>query len=230
MHLFEGENFESTRDPTMAYRSIRTPLGRIFTHIEAQGVQMPITQPQEVRHLASGAVVLHFEEELAALELLRVRPSPNLPSFFSVDHCEALLWRIMPKTRMGAVRVVAHLDAARPIYEYYPEPGDGLDAETFVGHEGRVSMGTESGDRLAERAARGESVPFRIAAWLRERGQSLVTWSDRDLIIPFPSLEPGDLLQVQFVVAYDVHDRHNEATWLAVGQTPAALLEAAGCH
>lgn len=227
MNLFEcGECVDGKGSP--ANGSVITPLGEVTTSLSVSGRRLPTGEPEETRRLPSGARIACWKLPEGEVELLVSDVDPSLPEGMEVDGCRAVLWRFTPSRRTGPVVFRA---TWRPGYQWLtgaPEPGEGLDAQTWTDGQQTVSVGTEAGDFLAFRAVKGQGLPQRLADELLETGQALVTWDDESLIVPLPALERGELCQVQFVVSWSGRGQ-GISTWFAVDRDPKEILLAAGC-
>ena len=90
-----------------------------------------------------------------------------------------------------------------------------------------ITLGTEDGEALAERARRGEGLPPRLAPRLDNLG--LVEYTVAGLRVPLPPLLQGEVCQVGFTVAWAPWEPDRLATWLAVDSPPHQLLAGSGC-
>lgn len=228
MNLFEcGESDEGRGAPMDG--SVLTPLGIVQTSLSVHGHRLPADEPDEIRRLPSGARIACWDVPDGEVELLVADLHPTLPEGMQVDGCCAVLWRFTPHKKTGPVVFRARWLPGYRWSRGAPEPGEGLDAQTWSDGQCTVSVGTEAGDFLAFRAVRGQGLPQRIADDLLETGQALVTWDDESLIVPLPALERGELCQVHFIVAWSTEKAQGLSTWFAVDQDPRRILEEAGC-
>ena len=228
MMLFEcGEADAGTAPPVNG--SVVTPLGVVTTALTVNGHRFPMAEADETCRLPSGARAARWDVPEGDAEVLVSSLDPSLPPGMHVDGCAAVLWRFTPHRRTGPVVFRATWRPGHGIWKGVPEPGEGLDAQMWSDGVHTVSVGTEAGDFLAFRAVRGQGLPQRLADDLLETGQALVTWDDESLIVPLPSLERGELCQVQFVVSWTSQPADGLSTWFAVDRDPREILHAAGC-
>ena len=93
-----------------------------------------------------------------------------------------------------------------------------------------VQIGTEDNDSLIRRAERNEFFPARVAERLAPLYPSVVHCSYRGLSVRIPDLLVGELMQVQFIVAWARSKQPGDkSTWYAVDAPYRSILEQAHC-
>jgi hypothetical protein len=202
---------------------LETPLGRFITHFGGGDQSTEGRHSDETFRVPSGAVLSRFIRIGWIAELIIGTVQPQLPPHLDIAGCLAAIWRIRATERIPHCRFACCWPAPTAEAEGTPDPGEGLDA--FTWHVGRsaISLGTEDGEFLAARAHRGGLIPARLAG---ELSLGTVEYTATGVVVPFSGLEPSELLQVQFVVAWaDRHSSESKASWFAVDQDPAYLLD-----
>ncbi len=88
-------------------------------------------------------------------------------------------------------------------------------------------MHSRSAPRMANSSRPGHRGDDLVPTRLRnELSLSTVKYGEDGLIVHFSSLEPSEILQIQFVVAWaGEHTDESPATWFAVDQAPTWLLQ-----
>jgi len=114
--------------------------------------------------------------------------------------------------------------------EGFGEPGEGLEARSWVNEVWNVVVGTEDSEYLAARSRAGRWMPPRLATYLEAHPQDVVNVKHDSLSIHFPELEPGECCQFQFVIASGLRQDRDSTTWLTVDQRPEVLLAAGDCE
>jgi hypothetical protein len=93
-----------------------------------------------------------------------------------------------------------------------------------------MQIGTEDNDSLIQRAERGEFFPPRVAERLASIDRSVVRCSYRGLTVRIPDLAAGELMQIQFIVAWATPaEPTDNSTWYAVDAPYQMILEQAHC-
>lgn len=228
MELFAHDAVVSVRRQTAGGR-LRTPLGTIASSFWVHDREVPIGSLAHEIRLENGATIHRWKEDEGEFEALQTPVLPALPSDFRVSECWATMWRFTPRRRTGPFLFRAYWVPGYLWLTGVPEPGTRLDAQTWTDGQMTVSLGTEGADALAFRAAQGEGLPMRLADEFWSRGQNRVMWDDESLFVAMPALEPGELCQMQAVVAWGPAETSGLASWFALELSPQQILDAAGC-
>jgi hypothetical protein len=200
-----------------------TPLGDLATHFEGGGQTTAGLLPDETIKGPSGVFLHRFRRAGWIAELLIGLVEPEIPAHMAVAGCLAAIWRIQAIEHTHACRFVCSWPNPPAEADGSPSPGEGLDAFTWRVGRYAISLGTEDGEFLSARAERSDFVPARLSG---ELSFHTVEYTEAGLVVPFSGLGPSEILQVQFVVAWTCeHTDESPASWFAVEQSPAFLLQ-----
>jgi len=168
--------------------------------------------------------LLHrFVQEGWVAELLIGPVKPEIPSHMVIAGCLAAIWRVQAIELTPDCRFVCFWPSPPAEADGSPSSGEGLDAFTWRVGKYALSLGTEDGEFLSARAQKSDLVPSRLS---NELSLSTVEYGQAGLIVPLSGLAPSEVLQVQFVVAWaGDHTEESPASWFAVEQRPAHLLQ-----
>ena len=231
---------------------IITPLGTLTFDAEFDGILLGDLKPSSQYHLEHGGNVLNWTLDDFTAELLLCRPRITLPEGMAVDDCWAAIWRLR------AAMSRASMSGGRPEFscrwepgyqwtEGGPHSGEGLDAQTWETDLAEVTVGTTDAEWLAGHAKLG-FLPPRWADLLDFNYSGIVPDTDTGKFDPviyledgfrivLPTLEVGEMCQVQFLVAWaskasggKAEDVGNYSTWYAVDESPEKILSGVGCQ
>ncbi len=201
---------------------LETPFGRFETYFEGGGRSTGDDLPDESLRISGGVSLHRFDRGAWVAELLIGPVKPSLPPGMAVSGCLAAIWRVRAVERTAGCRFVCDRPDPTPEADGSPETGEGLDALTWRTPGHTLSLGTEDGEFLSARAEKNDLVPARLSG---ELSISTVEYSGSGLIVPFSGLEPSEVLQVQFIVAWEHESAEGSyASWFAVEQSPSYLL------
>ena len=85
--------------------------------------------------------------------------------------------------------------------EGYGEPGEGVEARSWVDETWKVTIGTEDFEYLAGRSRAAKWMPRRLSTYFETHAEEIVQVKGGSITIHLPSLESGECCQLQFVVA-----------------------------
>lgn len=202
--------------------SITCPLGKVFSVVTGD-TSSTDRLPDTAWRLATGARIVVYRAAEFEAQLLIGEVSPALPPGMVVAGCVAGVWRVQPTVPIAKLAFecrCAHLPSDA---DGGGDNGEGLDAITWTTSAWEMSIGTEDGEYLRARALRRNHMPRPLAEQL-DLG-SVEHLSD-GLRVPFRDVPADEVLQVQFLISWcevDAEDR--AATWFAVEQDPAFLIE-----
>ena len=164
-------------------------------------------------------------------ELLVAPLQPQLRPEMHVDGCVAALWRIEAASPVARIAIECTWDPPRPPSEFEgAETGEFLESAAWNIGALVVRIGTEDNDSLIRRAERNEFFPPRVAERLAPLYPSVVRCSYPGLSIRIPDLAVGELMQVQFIVAWATPEQpSDQSTWYAVDAPYRSILEQAQC-
>ncbi|MBV9786888.1 MAG: hypothetical protein JOZ51_01850, partial [Chloroflexi bacterium] len=91
------------------------------------------------------------------------RPALIQPYWAQITDCWAYLWRVQVNEPLDSLEFVSSLRMREPL-SGGPDPGEHLAAQTWDGHHYTISLGTEGGDALYNRAQRNDWLPQRYLA------------------------------------------------------------------
>ncbi len=211
---------------------IHTPVGTIRLNAFIEDVNVSEGEPQGVFELQQGGYILAWQGSAFQAELLLCRPSITLVEAMRVDDCWAGLWRVAALRYLASCTFVAEWDGSQRPLDGGSATGQGLDAQTWDDGILAISLGTQDGERLFERALRGDGLPTSGAARLGTSEAdrlALVEHRHMGFRIPLPSLEKGELCQIHFVAAWSQFSADDDSTWFAVNCTPNQILDGGGC-
>lgn len=200
---------------------LATDFGRLITYFQDRHESTMGVEPDETLRVPGGALLHRFVRRPWDAELLVGPVSSKLPAHMSVLGCVAALWRVRARDTAPDCRFVCHWPSSPAGSKGSPTTGAGLDAIAWDVGRYRLSLGTEDGEFLATRAENRDFVPSRFA---KELSLSTVDYMEDGLVVPLSSLEPTEIIQVQFIVAWALDDWDCPASWFAVEQSPAHLL------
>jgi hypothetical protein len=147
-----------------------------------------------------------------------------------VDGCWVLVSRVRAIKSVANVRFTIEWVSGYSWAEGGPETGENLDAQTWSDGKVKASVGTEDGDRLAQRAGCDDWMPDRLQEELSvTQRDGPVRHTETSLTVTLPSLHAGECCQVHFVVAWGADTVDDCSTWYAVevpSQNLSALFDA----
>ena len=200
-----------------------TPVGTLLTAFCSSETGANESLPQSDFSLSNGARLSRFDASMAEIEVVTGLINPDIPSHMRIGGCRAALWRVRAHGSLHLVRFSCWWPDAPTLADGAPDTGEGLDAYTWWMGDSVLSVGTEDGEFLAHRASANNHVPSRLGP---ELSLSTVQYSQSRMDVPFSTLERGELLQVQFVAAWEESSSPESAsTWFAVEQRPALVYE-----
>lgn len=218
--LFDG--VEVGRTTLATAPSFVTPFGELVTCAVAGELDTRRSVPAEQRLLPSGAEWRRWCTDSVVAEVLIGPYFPVLPPEMDVAGCQAAVWRVQANRHVVEPALSCQWHILPAGAQGGPNAGESLDAQNWDIGKVTLSLGTEDGEYLAARAKQGLHVPGRLAPELHA---GTVQYIDHGLRVPFSSLQPDEIVQVHFIVAWASHDQANRAdTWFAVDQLPSALL------
>ena len=225
-HLFELSDAWLRADvsPTIA-----TPLGEIVL-TATLGEWSTATLPAEALSGPLGSRLLRWETPFGEAELLLCRPAIELPDQLAVTDAWAGLWRVAFSRAIEACTFEA---SWLPDYRWTaggPGGGQGLEAQTWTDGKIEVSLGTESGESILDRAREGRTLP---PSWGTPEAfgcstldcGELVRYAPTGITLALPSPPIGARAEFHFAVAWSPARPGDASTWFAVDLTRQQILD-----
>jgi hypothetical protein len=228
MQLFRTDRYTLT--DVDASPQLSTPLGNLGRQYVINSGSHPLQQQRRCyRHSSGDCAIYQWTAPGCALEELLVAfTSPKLALSPDIN-CQAVVGRL--KAVASGQTFDAELSWL-PGYRWVEgigEPGEGLEARSWVDEVWNVVVGTEDSEYLAGRSRAERWMPRRLAAYFETHAGDVVHVRHDSLSIHFPELESGECCQFQFVIASGSR-QYSDAIWLAADQQPALLLAAGDCE
>jgi hypothetical protein len=233
MRLFQcSDPTQSDRGNAVDTACIVTPGGNIRTAWTVGRTVVSSGVHSETLALKSGARLARWAAKDAHLELLVTPFKPQLRPEMHVDGCVAALWRVQAISSVVQISVECTWNPPRPPAEFGGlETGECLESAGWNIGPLVVQIGTEDNDSLLGRAERGEFFPPRVAERLAPFDRSVVSCSYRGLTVRIPDLAAGELMQIQFIVAWATPaEPTDSSTWWAVDTPYQMILQQARCQ
>ncbi len=210
---------------------ISTPLGRLERQYSMAAGENRLEQEQVVYgHHSRKAIIRQWVTSGCQLEELFVVFSPRLPAPATLEmKCEGLLIRLEALSSGGTFDAELSWLPGYHWTDGYGEPGECLEARSWINSRWKVTVGTEDSERLAIRSRTGKWMPHRLANYFDQHAEEVVKIERGSFSIHLPELYAGEKCQLQFVIASGVRQEDNMDLWLAVDQMPEVLLAAADC-
>lgn len=222
-HLVEAVRPTLSTEPRIA-----TPYGFMVTSVIAGSLDSARSVADEQTVLSSGPEWRRWRTDSAVAEVLIGPYSPQLPAGMSILGCQAVVWRVQATNHVTGPAFSCQWIQLPSGAEGGPDSGEGLDAQTWSIGKAKLSLGTEDGEYLAARAKKGNDLPERLSP---ELDVSTAEYMADGLRVPFSSLQPGELVQVHFIIAWTAPGAVDQSdTWYAVDQSPAPILRQLGVN
>lgn len=208
----------------MAAYNIETPLGRVESHVLVNDsiVTSDIRQPYA---LTTTGRTVQWQFPVCNIELIVTRPALIQTYWTRITDCWAYLWRVQVNEPFDSLEFVSILRMLEPL-SGGPDPGEHLAAQTWDSQHYTISLGTEGGDALYNRAQRNDWLPQRYLAQATEWYElPFVEYLPDGLSIKLTCLEAQDLVQAQFVTAWAPEDAESAAAWSVVDLDTRHILQ-----
>jgi hypothetical protein len=202
--------------------SIDTPLGKIFTTLAVEETSIGAFENCSY-FLESGARIIAFEHYDFIAELLICRPKMFLPEGLLINDCWAFLWRLKAINIITLPSFNVHWSDNHTWINTDIESGEHLNAISFFNNETKVTIGTQDEEVLMARAKLNELMPNKFDSNIEP-----VEYLKDGLRVSIPSLDPKDICQIQFLIAWEENLETNVGAWYAVDNLPEHILENAG--
>jgi hypothetical protein len=222
--LFLGLRHGRSVEPSHPF--IATPFGEMTTFCTAGALDTRHCPPSEQTHFPGGAVWRAWRTDDALAELFTGPLAPTLPEAMAVDGCSAAIWRLQASAPLAFPAITCQWATVPADADGGPSSGQWLDAQTWDIGAAMVSLGTEDGEHMAIRAHQGVMMPKRLEPLLHV---GTVDYLPGGLCVPFHPLQAGELVQVQFIIAWTLQGAPDRVdTWFAVEQDPREVLRKLG--
>ena len=156
------------------------------------------------------------------------RPHLDLPSGMNVTDCHAAVWRIRAEKRpVTEYALTCRLEAPAGQQPGSPCSGQGLEAQEWSDGKINMTIGTQDAWAMVMYRNNGGILPDRWVQDLsgnRPEEVNLVEYANEGFILRPPGLQPGEIAQIQFVVAWAFEPGGEIANWYAVDLPPANII------
>lgn len=227
MQHFVATGYSET--DTEANYVISTPLGILERRYLANSRGVQFKQVRRHQSATGNSTIAEWNASGCLLEelmtLIPLGDSEAGPAFT----CLAVMLRI---------KATAHLEDIHAQISWLPgyrwvegcgEPGEGIEARSWIDEGWKVVIGTENTDELARRARSGIWMPVRLASFLSTDPVDVVQVRYDSISIHLPALNPLEDCQLQFVIASGHRGDTDTALWIAIDQRPNQILLAGQC-
>lgn len=203
---------------------IDTPLGQVTTYITYRGNILDDGMAESTLLLESGARITTFYTQDFEAELLTCRPDHiKIPDQQVLD-CWSFLWRFKALKIIHEPIFIATWKVNYLWKESGYNGGEHLEAWTFSDNEYLVSIGTQDDEILEARAIENDYIPKKFIEMINNP-YTIVSGFNEGIEVPMPDLEPNDICQIQFNIAWNTEFKDEVATWYAVHCFPYDVLE-----
>lgn len=214
----EGEAIESIID---------TPLGLVTTYIKFSDYIVDDQISKDTIQLETGARITTFYSQDFEAELLTCRPDYYIHHEQKLLDCWAFLWRFKPSKFIHEPSFMVKWKEQYKWTESGYEGGENLVARSFSDNDYVVLIGTQDDDMLRVRAEVNDYIPKKFIDMVNGP-YVLVSDFNEGIEVPMPDLEPNDICQIHFIVAWNNNIKDEVATWYAVDCFPEFILDIAG--
>ena len=207
--------------------TLETPLGAIDLALVANGAHVGGVAPLAYE-LARSVGVLVWDTQFLRAELLLAPLVADVPAQLNVSGGQTAVWRIRALVALRSLTFEARWRDGDAPSDGGPSSGQGLVALTWEHEQLELSLGAPDAEALAWHERAGTRMP---TAW-----HSLVAANDPSAIVieeylhdgmrvELPQLEPGEVAQFHFAVAWADRANQSAASWFAVDVPPARLAQ-----
>ena len=201
---------------------IKTPLGDLFFDCEFSGKSLRSIKSSKIEAIDPQTTIFSWQLDDCILEFLKLKFTPKLPPGLNVDDCMCGLWRINALQDIhDSFSFSCNLQTD---IEGSPEPGEGLECQSFENGDFKLSIGTEDQDNLSNRMRSQDWLPLRFQSEENEIGLECFS---KGMRITLPNLLQNERAQVQFIIAWASTKEQEVSTWYAVDQSAKKLLQVA---
>lgn len=201
---------------------IKTPFGDLFFDCEFSEKSLQSIQPSMIEAIDHQTTIFSWHFDDCILEFLKLKFTPKLPPGLNVDDCMCGLWRINALQDIhDSLTFSCNLQTA---INGSPEPGEGLECQSFENGDFKLSIGTEDQEKLLNRMRLQDWFPIRFQS---EKNKIRLNCFPSGMRITLPNLLQNERAQIQFIVAWTSTKDQEVSTWYAVDQSAKKLLHAA---
>ena len=201
---------------------IQTPLGDLFFNCEIFDTSLMTIQPTKIESFQSKNIISSWIFEDFIVEFIRLNFAPKLPLGMKIENCILGAWRIKSLKKMVRCDFTCCLEND---LEGFPEPGEGLIADSFENEYYKLSIGTEDEEYLQNRAASQFWLPEHFKTKIRA---DQIVYLHNGIRIKLPELSQTEKSQIHFIVSWSLKENSDISTWYAVDQSSKEILEQAG--
>jgi len=206
---------------------IETPLGTITSYVTVNNHQESIKNASATYALVTSGSAAQWQLLHCHIEAVLTRPALIQEYWGQITDCWAFLWRVRVHQPIGRLQFVSHLHAHHPLAGG-PDSGQYLDAQTWDNGIWMLSLGTEDGEALYERARSSNWLPQRYLTQAIGWGElPFVEYLPDGFSVTIDHVAVGDELQTQFVAAWAPYDPESASTWYAVDLDARHIIQGA---
>jgi hypothetical protein len=227
MRLFHSSGYSLINSDTTP--AIATPLGKLGRKYSINSGTDDFKPTQGYQH-SSGSTITQWVAPGCVLEELTTDfQGPESISSPTLT-CKAVVLRVEARTKLQGFRAELVWLPGYSSVEAFGEPGEGIEARSWIGATSKVTIGIEDAEYLASRARVAKWMPVRLAPYFDQFPEQAVHVREDSVALHLPALTPGELCQLQFVIASGDSLVDDINTWCAVDVRPEVLLVAGGCE
>jgi hypothetical protein len=202
---------------------LRTPLGNVNCRILINGSEIGSNLLINDFSIEPNGQILRWQTNHHLIKVIYFNPLIDLPSGMSVKDSGCWLFRISKLSdQRENISLLCELSHTGKNIDGGPESEQGLIALTFHDGLNMLSIGSESGNYLANRASINDWFPGRFCPEIAET--AIYSINKNSLKINVPDLKYQEKIQFQFISAWSEYDREKTDTICAVNQDYHKLL------
>jgi hypothetical protein len=223
--LFPG-SWQPTNDDPSSY--IKTPWGSLHLDLHMAGSSLVMERAQTYA-LANGPLLLVSNSARFSAALLLSQVHPELPESMRITASYAAMWRVRAEQPLADYAFSCRWTPDSKRLPGGPCSGEGLEAQEWSDGHTSLTLGTQDLAAMMAYQSRGGVAPqsWDQAAWSsRPEEVNVVEYLPDGFLVKPPSVEPGEVVQVQFVVAWAPEPEGDIASWYAVDLPPSQALSA----
>lgn len=198
---------------------MQTPLGDVFFNCEIFGKSLLNVYPTKIESFKSTDLISSWICDEYIAEFIRLNFVPKLPAGMKVDNCIFAAWRIKSLKKILECNFTCWLESE---LEGFPEPGEGLIAQSFENKSYKLMIGTEDEEYLQHRAESNYWLPNHFKTKIES---DQIDYLYNGIRIALPELSQNETMQIQFIVSWSSKENEDISTWYAVDQSPKKILE-----
>lgn len=225
MNLFMTENPFKSIPIDSTY--VETPLGTVnFDICINKKFLSSISIEEHSFQLNEGGKLFSYVHADFIAELVICEPIIRIPPHMKIEKAYGAVWRV--KSLSDQLNCEFHT-VLNPVIPHEidagADSGEHLEALTWDYKEYRLTLGTEDGVKLVERAKFNDMMPDRFNADDDLTQHSIVQGLKNGFNVPITKLKKNELCQVHFVIAWNKYENEDDvSTWYAVDMDGKSIL------